>query len=111
MRSSDSMMSSRASGDAARAWTLTRPDRTQFLFDADGYQSATRDKNGNELLFTYDNRKSNNKPIKFLKYLTDAAEITVKNRTTTSANTVQPRRPPIVPSAIGPPPHGPAPHC
>jgi RHS repeat-associated protein len=61
------------SGDAARAWTMTRPDRTQFLFDADGYQSATRDKNGNELLFTYEQRKSNNKPIKFLKYLTDAA--------------------------------------
>jgi RHS repeat-associated protein len=62
-----------SSTDAARAWVLTRPDRTQFLFDADGYQSATRDKNGNELLFTYDRRKSNNKPIKFLKYLTDAA--------------------------------------
>jgi RHS repeat-associated protein len=62
-----------SSGDAARAWTMTRPDRTQFLFDADGYQSATRDKNGNELLFTYEHRKSNNKPIKFLKYLTDAA--------------------------------------
>jgi RHS repeat-associated protein len=61
------------SGDAARAWTMTRPDRTQFLFDADGYQSATRDKNGNELRFTYEHRKSNNKPIKFLKYLTDAA--------------------------------------
>jgi hypothetical protein len=61
-----------SSGDAARAWTMTRPDRTQFLFDADGYQSATRDRNGNELLFTYDNRKSNNKPIKFLRYLTDA---------------------------------------
>jgi RHS repeat-associated protein len=60
------------SGDAARAWTMTRPDRTQFLFDADGYQSATRDKNGNELRFTYEHRKSNNKPIKFLKYLTDA---------------------------------------
>jgi Disaggregatase related repeat/TGF-beta propeptide len=62
-----------SSTDAARAWVLTRPDRTQFLFDADGYQSATRDKNGNELLFTYEQRKSNNKPIKFLKYLTDSA--------------------------------------
>jgi RHS repeat-associated protein len=59
--------------DTARTWVLTRPDRTQFLFDADGYQSATRDSNGNELLFTYDRRKSNNKPIKFLRYLTDAS--------------------------------------
>jgi YD repeat-containing protein len=62
-----------SSTDTARAWVLTRPDRTQFLFDADGYQSATRDNNGNELLFTWERRKSNNKPIKFLKYLTDAA--------------------------------------
>jgi YD repeat-containing protein len=59
--------------DAARTWVMTRPDRTKFYFDADGYQSATRDKNGNELLFTWEQRKSNNKPIKFLKYLTDAA--------------------------------------
>jgi RHS repeat-associated protein len=62
-----------AGSDDARRWRMTRPDRTEFLFDADGYQSATRDKNGNELLFTYERRKSNNKPIKFLKYLTDAA--------------------------------------
>jgi RHS repeat-associated protein len=59
--------------DTARAWVLTRPDRTQFLFDQDGYQSATVDNNGNELLFTWERRHSNNKPIKFLKYLTDAA--------------------------------------
>ena len=59
--------------DPSRTWVMTRPDRTQFFFDADGYQSATRDKNGNELLFTYEHRKSNNKPIEFLQYLTDAA--------------------------------------
>jgi RHS repeat-associated protein len=61
------------SGDSSRAWVVTRPDRTQFYFDADGYQTVTRDNTGNELLFTYEHRKSNNKPIKFLKYLTDAA--------------------------------------
>jgi RHS repeat-associated protein len=54
-----------------RAWTLTRPDRTQFFYDCDGYLSATADNNGNEMLFTYEERKSNNKPTKFLKYLTD----------------------------------------
>ncbi|WP_162606077.1 DNRLRE domain-containing protein, partial [Jiangella aurantiaca] len=57
--------------DPTRAWVMTSPDRTQFYFDADGYQSAVRDKNGNELLFTYEQRKSNNKPIKFLRYITD----------------------------------------
>ncbi|WP_053204941.1 DNRLRE domain-containing protein [Jiangella muralis] len=57
--------------DPTRAWVMTSPDRTQFYFDADGSQSALRDKNGNELLFTYEQRKSNNKPIKFLRYITD----------------------------------------
>ncbi len=61
------------STDASRAWVMTRPDRTQVFFDADGYQSAVADNNGNELLFTYEQRKSNNKPIKFLRYLTDPA--------------------------------------
>ena len=57
----------------ARAWSLTRPDRTQFFFDDEGFQSAIRDKNGNETLFTYEERKSANKPVKFLQYITDAA--------------------------------------
>jgi len=61
------------STDPTRAWVMTAPDRTTFYFDADGYQSALADRNGtsNELVFTYENRKSNNKPIKFLRYVTD----------------------------------------
>ncbi|GAA1874239.1 golvesin C-terminal-like domain-containing protein [Asanoa iriomotensis] len=54
-----------------RAWSMTRPDRTQFFFDCDGYLSVVADNNGNEMTFTYEERKSNNKPTKFLKYLTD----------------------------------------
>ncbi|WP_203981222.1 golvesin C-terminal-like domain-containing protein [Planosporangium flavigriseum] len=54
-----------------KAWRLTRPDRTQFFYDCDGYLSSTVDNNGNEMLFTYAERKSNNKPTKFLTYLTD----------------------------------------
>lgn len=57
--------------DPTRAWVMTSPDRTQFIFDEDGYQTALADRNGNELLFTYENKKSNNKPIKLLRYLTD----------------------------------------
>ncbi|MFI7067417.1 DNRLRE domain-containing protein [Kribbella sp. NPDC050124] len=56
-----------------RAWVLTRPDRTQFFFDDQGFQSVIRDKNGNETVFTYEERKSANKPVKFLDYITDAA--------------------------------------
>lgn len=57
----------------SRAWQLTRPDRTKFFYDCDGYLSAVVDNNLNELMFTYEERKSNNKPTKFLKYLTDPA--------------------------------------
>ena len=53
------------------AWTLTRPDGTRFLFGCDGYQTSVVDKNGNTQTFTYEERKSNNKPTKFLKYVTD----------------------------------------
>ncbi|MBQ0897996.1 hypothetical protein KBX37_34030, partial [Micromonospora sp. U56] len=54
-----------------RAWRLTKPDRTQFYYDCEGFLSSTVDNNGNEMLFTYEERKSNNKPTKFLKYITD----------------------------------------
>ncbi|MFC5264964.1 polymorphic toxin-type HINT domain-containing protein [Kribbella qitaiheensis] len=56
-----------------RAWSLTRPDRTQFFFDDQGFQSVIKDKNGNETRFTYEERKSANKPVKFLDYIADAA--------------------------------------
>ncbi|MFB7359003.1 DNRLRE domain-containing protein [Streptomyces gardneri] len=55
------------------AWTMTRPDGTRFLFGCDGYMTSTVDRNGNTMSFTYEERKSNNKPTKFLKYLTDPA--------------------------------------
>jgi RHS repeat-associated protein len=55
------------------AWTLTRPDGTRFLFGCDGYMTSTVDRNGNTQTFTYEERKSNNKPTKFLTYITDPA--------------------------------------
>ncbi|WP_124777863.1 DNRLRE domain-containing protein [Micromonospora inaquosa] len=55
-----------------RAWRLTKPDRTQFYYDCEGFLSSAVDNNGNEMRFTYEERKSNNKPTKFLRYLTDA---------------------------------------
>ncbi|MEV1143676.1 DNRLRE domain-containing protein [Micromonospora sp. NPDC049799] len=55
-----------------RAWVLTKPDRTQFFYDCEGFLSSVVDNNGNEMRFTYEERKSNNKPTKFLRYLTDA---------------------------------------
>ncbi|MEU5726133.1 RHS repeat-associated core domain-containing protein, partial [Micromonospora sp. NPDC047738] len=54
-----------------KAWLLTKPDRTQFFYDCEGFLSSVVDKNGNEMVFTYEERKSNNKPTKFLKYITD----------------------------------------
>ncbi|MGP3913076.1 DNRLRE domain-containing protein [Nonomuraea sp. 10N515B] len=63
----------RYSRDPARQWVFTKPDRTQFFFDEEGFQSAIVDKNGNTMAFTYERRHSNNKPTKFLQYITDAA--------------------------------------
>ena len=57
--------------DPSRRWKMTRPDRTEFLFDEGGWLTAIRDKNANELQFTYTERKSNNQPRKFLSYITD----------------------------------------
>ncbi|MEV2273045.1 DNRLRE domain-containing protein, partial [Nonomuraea africana] len=56
-----------------RRWVFTKPDRTQFFFDEEGFQSAIVDKNGNTMSFAYERRKSNNKPTKFLQFITDAA--------------------------------------
>ncbi|MFD6278456.1 DNRLRE domain-containing protein, partial [Streptomyces sp. NPDC060209] len=50
------------------AWTLMRPDGTRFLFGCDGYMTSIVDNNGNTQTYTYEERKSNNKPTKFLKY-------------------------------------------
>ncbi|GII56068.1 hypothetical protein Pth03_44570 [Planotetraspora thailandica] len=59
--------------EESRAWVMTRPDRSQFFFDCDGYLSAIVDKNGNTQEYVYEQRHSNNKPIKFLRYITDPA--------------------------------------
>ncbi|CAL9574712.1 hypothetical protein SUDANB95_04869 [Actinosynnema sp. ALI-1.44] len=59
--------------DPSRRWKLTRPDRTEFLFDDQGWLTAVKDRNGNEQRFTYTERKSNNQPRKFLTYVTDPA--------------------------------------
>lgn len=59
--------------DPTRTWVFTKPDRTQFFFDDEGFQSSIVDKNGNTMSFVYERRRSNNKPTKFLKYITDAA--------------------------------------
>jgi RHS repeat-associated protein len=59
--------------ESDRAWLMTRPDRTKFYFDCDGYLSSVVDNNNNQLTFTWERRASNNKPIKFLSYITDPA--------------------------------------
>ncbi|GGS54642.1 DNRLRE domain-containing protein [Actinokineospora fastidiosa] len=59
--------------DTSRRWVMTRPDRTEFWFDAEGWLTAVRDRNGNEQTFTYTERKSNNQPRRFLAYVTDPA--------------------------------------
>ncbi|MFG3475022.1 DNRLRE domain-containing protein [Streptomyces sp. NPDC047980] len=55
------------------AWMLTRPDGTRFLFGCDGYMTSAVDNDGNTQTYTYEERRSNNKPTKFLTYTTDPA--------------------------------------
>lgn len=55
------------------SWTLLRPDGTRFFFGCDGYLTSVVDKNGNTQTYTYEERRSNNKPTKFLTYITDPA--------------------------------------
>ncbi|MET7749730.1 DNRLRE domain-containing protein [Micromonospora sp. NPDC005367] len=54
-----------------KAWVLTKPDRTQFFYDCEGFLTSVVDNNQNEMRFVYEERKSNNKPTKFLKYILD----------------------------------------
>jgi YD repeat-containing protein len=60
------------SADPTRTWVFTAPDRMQFFFDAEGYQSAIVDKNDNTMSFVYEQRRSNNRPTKFLQRVVDA---------------------------------------
>ncbi|MEV5303495.1 DNRLRE domain-containing protein [Amycolatopsis methanolica] len=62
-----------AGEDTTRRWVATRPDRTRFFFDEEGWMTAVADRNGNEQQLTYTERKSNNQPRKFLTYVTDPA--------------------------------------
>jgi RHS repeat-associated protein len=59
--------------DVSDAWSMTAPDGTRFFYDCQGYVTSIVDKNGNTETFTYAERKSSNKPVKFLQYITDPA--------------------------------------
>src|SRR4051794_2014832 len=59
--------------DASRTWVMTKPERTRFYFDADGYQTAIADRSDNELRFTYADRAANNDPTRYLQSVTDPA--------------------------------------
>jgi YD repeat-containing protein len=43
-----------SSTDATRRWAVTRPDRVTFFFNAEGWPTFVRDRNGNELIFEYE---------------------------------------------------------
>jgi RHS repeat-associated protein len=51
-----------ADAGPARTWAITRPDRVTFFFDADGYPTFVRDRNGNELQFVLQNTPSGEDP-------------------------------------------------
>ncbi|WP_211770932.1 golvesin C-terminal-like domain-containing protein [Kutzneria sp. CA-103260] len=61
------------SSDPNRAWVMTQPDRTQFFFDADGFQTATVDRNGNTMTFNYTKTVIGNRNTGVLTSITDPA--------------------------------------
>ncbi|WP_433263647.1 polymorphic toxin-type HINT domain-containing protein [Actinosynnema sp. CS-041913] len=64
----------RSSGDDdSRRWVFTSPDRTRMFFDHRGYQTATADRNGNELEFHYQNGFVGARGVRLLTHVTDAA--------------------------------------
>ncbi|MFC6016041.1 DUF6531 domain-containing protein [Plantactinospora solaniradicis] len=58
--------------DDARRWSMTGPDRTRMYFDERGYQTATVDRNGNELTFEYAQATVGNRHTGVLTGLVDA---------------------------------------
>lgn len=60
--------------DSGRAWLLTRPDRTQFYFDCQGYQSAVVDRNGHELI---GNDRLRSAPAEMVKVIDDGVLIAI----------------------------------
>jgi RHS repeat-associated protein len=52
-------------------WTFTAPDRTRMVFDEDGYQTATVEKNGNTLAFHYVNGHIGNRDVRLLTHIVD----------------------------------------
>jgi len=54
----------------ARAWSMTRPDRTKYFYDCEASDRPGR-RQRNEADFTYSERQSENKPEEFLAYITD----------------------------------------
>jgi RHS repeat-associated protein len=65
----------------AQAWKMTKPDRTTFFFDCEGFPTSELDANGNEADFTYSMRQSQNKPEEFLSYIQDPLKRNTLNLT------------------------------
>ena len=59
-------------GDDERRWVFTSPERTNFYFDEQGYHTATVEKNGNTLSFTYERALLGNRNTGILQHVTDA---------------------------------------
>jgi RHS repeat-associated protein len=58
--------------DPARAWVMTRPDRSKAYFDEQGYQTSMVDANGNQLTFHYEHTRIGHRNTGMLKHITDA---------------------------------------
>jgi RHS repeat-associated protein len=60
--------------NADRRWVFTTPERTRFYFDEQGFHTATVEKNGNTMTFTYQQALVGGRNTKVLTHVTDATQ-------------------------------------
>ncbi|SFX68203.1 RHS repeat-associated core domain-containing protein [Thermoactinomyces sp. DSM 45891] len=58
--------------DKRKKWVFTEQDRVQYFLDDRGYTSEIVDKNGNKLIYEYEERKIDNKPKQLLRRIKDS---------------------------------------
>ncbi|HYP23538.1 MAG TPA: DNRLRE domain-containing protein [Actinomycetota bacterium] len=60
--------------DLTKKWALTKPDRTTFFYDSEGYPTSVEDRNGNKIVFTLETVPPGEDPGGFKKRITKVTD-------------------------------------
>ena len=60
--------------DLTKKWALTRPDRTTYFYDSEGYPTSVEDRNGNKIVFTLETVPPAEDPGGFKKRITKVTD-------------------------------------